>query len=382
MSEIKNLKELFQKFADEQKCRDFLVQQRWDGNPVCPYCNSDKWYSIENGKRFKCANKECHKKYSVTVGTIFHASNIPLSTWLPALYLVTSHKKGISSCQLAKHLGVCQKTSWFMISRIRESLKDKKGSILMNTVEVDELYYGTKSKRLQEKSGIKENASPFANKSMIIGLLERGGDLKLKVAGNESDKTSIYPIVYDNVDRSANLMTDGELSYVTIGKHYASHESVNHKMKEFVRGDVHTNSIEGAFGLFRRTIIGTYHKISPKHLSRYCDEFEYRYNTRIIKDGQRFESALGAIETRLSWKELTKDNGLTNETVIEPELPPISISKQGKKASVAQIFNGKIIAIFPSIVEAAKATGIKKEGISHAVRGNRKTTGGYHWKYV
>lgn len=382
MSEIKNLKELFQKFADEQKCRDFLVQQRWGGCPVCPYCGSDKWYKIEDGKRFKCGNKECHKKYSVTVGTIFHASNIPLSTWLPALYLVTSHKKGISSCQLAKHLGVCQKTSWFMINRIREALKDKKGNILMNTVEVDELYYGTKSKAVQEINGVKENVSVFANKRMIVGLLERGGELKMKVAGNDYDKTKIYSIVYDNVDKSASLMTDGEGAYVSIGKQYASHESVNHKIKEYVRGKVHTNSIEGAFGLFRRTIIGTYHKVSPKHLDRYCDEFEYRYNTRIFKDGQRFESALGQLETRLSWKELTKDNGLTNETVIEPELPPIVLSKQGKKSKVAQILNGKIIAIYPSLKDACIATGIKRQKISMVARGERKTTGGFQWKYI
>lgn len=167
MSTIKNLKELFQKFADEQKCRDFLVQQRWNGCPVCPYCNSDKWYSIENGKRFKCGNKECHKKYSVTVGTIFHASNIPLTTWLPALYLNTAHKKGISSCQLAKDLGVCQKNAWFMLHRIRESLRNKQSSLLSNTVEVDELYIGGRMKNLSNKkrAELRENTSSnFANK--------------------------------------------------------------------------------------------------------------------------------------------------------------------------------------------------------------------------
>ncbi|MFT3909939.1 MAG: IS1595 family transposase [Ferruginibacter sp.] len=382
MATVKNLKDLMVQFSDEQKCRDFLVQQRWNGCPECPYCKSNKWYSIENGKRFKCGNKECHKKYSVTVGTIFHSSNIPLSTWFPAVYLVSNNKKGISSCQLAKHLGVCQKTSWFMINRIRESLKDKKGNILMNTVEVDELYYSTKSRKEERKSGVKENRSPFANKSMIVGLLERGGELKLKVAGKDTDKMKISPIIFDNVDRSANLMTDGEGTYVSIGKHFASHESVSHTIKEYVRGNAHTNSIEGAFGLFRRTIIGTYHKISPKHLERYCAEFEYRYNTKDIKDGERFENTLSRIETKLSWKELTKYNGLTNETIIEPALPPVSISKQGKKVSVAQILNGKVVATYTSIVEAGEITGIKKQSISRALRGKRNTTGGYQWKYL
>ena len=131
--EFQNLKDLMLYFTDESKCRDFLVQQRWNGCPECPYCGSDKWYSIENGKRFKCGNKECHKKYSATVGTIFHASKIPLSTWFPAVYLVTSHKKGISSCQLAKHLGVCQKTSWFMNQRIRLSYVQQSVAPLKNS---------------------------------------------------------------------------------------------------------------------------------------------------------------------------------------------------------------------------------------------------------
>ena len=112
---VQNLKQLMKDFSDEQHCINFLIRQRWDGCPKCPYCGSEKWYKIENGKRFKCGNKECYKKYSVTVGTVFHASNIPLTTWFPALYLVTAHKKGISSIQLAKDLGTTQKTAWFMI---------------------------------------------------------------------------------------------------------------------------------------------------------------------------------------------------------------------------------------------------------------------------
>lgn len=383
MNTIKNLKELFNKFSDEQKCRDFLVQQRWNGSPVCPYCNSNKWYSIENGKRFKCGNKECYKKYSVTVGTIFHASNIPLTTWLPAMYLITSHKKGLSSCQLAKHLGVCQKTAWHMIHRIRESLRNKGSYLLDGTVEIDEMYYGLRHKNISNKKreALQGNKNAFAYKTMIVGMLQRGGELRLQVAGQDNNKTAIHPIVYNNVDISANLMTDGEGTYVGLGKHFASHQSVNHNIREYVRqGTIHTNSIEGAFGLFRRTIIGTYHKISPKHLSRYCDEMQYRYNTRQIKDGQRFEEALGLIESRLSWKDLTKDNGLTKETIIEPALPHLRIS--GKKAPIGQIHQGKIIATYPSIVAAERATGIKQQAISGVLRGFRKTTGGYEWKYL
>src|SRR5436190_303417 len=137
---VNNLKDIFKKFSDEAARRQYLVQQRWNGSPVCPYCGSGKWYNIENGKRFKCGNKECYKKYSVTVGTVFEASNIPLSTWFPAMYIIASHKKGISSVQLAKDLQVTQKTAWFMLHRIRESLKAKNSPLLSGIVEVDETY--------------------------------------------------------------------------------------------------------------------------------------------------------------------------------------------------------------------------------------------------
>ena len=144
MAQFKNLKDLLKKFSDEQACRDFLVQKRWNGVPTCPYCGCTKSYKIENGKRFKCANKECYKKYSVTIGTVAQDTNIPLSTWFAATYLITAHKKGISSCQLGRDLGVAQKTAWFMLHRIREALRDKKGLLLTSEVQADETYIGGK----------------------------------------------------------------------------------------------------------------------------------------------------------------------------------------------------------------------------------------------
>jgi transposase-like protein len=386
MFTVKNLKELIQNFSDEQKCIDFLVQMRWNGSPVCPYCKCEKWYRIENGKRFKCGNKECHKKYSVTVNSIFHASNIPLTTWFPAVYLISSHKKGISSCQLAKDLGVCQKTAWFMIHRIREALKNKGSFFLKNTVEIDEMYAGSKIKNMsntKRKEFHESMKGTHANKTMIMGMIERGGELRLQVAGDEDAKSKIIPIVFDNVDKSAILMTDGEGTYKMIGKHYSRHETVNHAVNEYVReGGITTNTIEGAFGLFRRSIIGIYHKISPKHLQRYCDEMTYRYNLREMKEGERFEYTLGRLEGKLSWKELTKDNGATAETIIEPELPPIKLRLQGKKAPIRQMLNGVEIARFPSIKAASVATGICASSIGHAVRGERKSVQGYQWKFL
>ncbi|MBS1917586.1 MAG: IS1595 family transposase [Bacteroidetes bacterium] len=393
MQYTKNLKELIKHFSDEQKCIDFLVQQRWGGCPRCPYCNSDKWYRIENGKRFKCANKDCRKKYSVTVGTPMHASNIPLTTWIPAFYLITSRKKGISSCQLARDLSISQKSAWFVINRVRETLRQKESPLLKNTVEVDELYHGGRIKNMsnKERATLKENNfSVFANKSMIIGMIERGGNLKLEVAP-DTNRGSIIPMVYRNVDKSASLMTDGEGTYINIGKNYVSHQSVNHSIDEYVRdGYIHTNTIEGAFGLFRRTIIGTYHKVSPKHLSRYCDEFQFRYNLRKMTDGQRFEFSLGSIEGKLSWKELTKDNGLLAETIIQPTIPKairlIHPEKRkgtrGKRTPVCQILNGEVIGKYDSTIAASEATGIAKTSISKALRGETVNAGGFQWKYL
>jgi transposase-like protein len=379
---IKNLKDLFQKFSDEQKCRDFLVQKRWNGCPVCPYCGSDKWYRIENGKRFKCGNKECYKKYSVTVGTVFHASNIPLTTWFPAVYLISANKKGISSVQLSKHLGVSQKTAWFMLHRIRQSLQKKGSSLLNNTVEVDEIYIGgiTKNMSNKKRKELKGDSFRVTNKRMVIGMVERNGELRLEVAGKETEKYKIVHVLKDNIDITANLITDSEKAYIQVGKKYKSHQSVNHTVREYVKDNgVHTNTIEGAFGLFRRCIIGTYHKLSPKHLSRYCDEMAFRYNLRNIKDGERFEYTLGRIETPLSWKELTADNGFTAETVIEPNIPPVRL---GKERPIQQILNGMVIAEFTSIKDASDKTGFAQSGIGKCARGIFKNCGGYIWKFA
>jgi transposase-like protein len=193
---VQNLKQLMKDFSTEEYCREFLIRQRWNGKPQCPYCGCDKSYKIENGKRFKCGNSECYKKYSVTVGTIFHASNIPLTTWFPAMYLITAHKKGISSIQLAKDLGVSQKTAWFMNHRIRESLKEKNSPLLSGTIEVDETYSGRKfgsefkgytDEQIEQMK--KEQPNKFAkqSKGVVMALKQREGGIRVKVFG-ELDK--------------------------------------------------------------------------------------------------------------------------------------------------------------------------------------------------
>ncbi len=306
---IKNLKDLIAKFSDEQKCRDFLVQQRWDGSPVCPYCGSGKWYKIEDGKRFKCGNKECYKKYSVTVGTVFHASNIPLTTWFPAMYIISAHKKGISSIQLAKDLGVTQKTAWFMLHRIRESLKDKNSDLLTGTVEVDETYSGRKlgsefkgysEEQVEQMKANSPRQFQLKSKGVIMGLAQRDGRVKISVF-NELDSKTAQQHIKDNVVPGSTVYTDQSGLYRS-GLEQYNREAVNHGRKEFARGDVHVNTLESFWGMFKRGYYGIYHYMSFKHLQAYCDEFAYRRNTRQLNDGERFALTLTHIEGKLPYK--------------------------------------------------------------------------------
>lgn len=314
---ITNLKQLMRDFDTEEKCRAFLVRQRWNSCPICPYCGSEKWYSIENGKRFKCGNKECYKKYSVTVGTVFHASNIPLTTWFPAMYILSAHKKGISSVQLAKDLGVTQKTAWFMMHRIRESLKDKDSNLLKGTIEADETYMARKYKSdfkglPPEEVEYKLN-SKSDSKGAVLGMVERNTGKVRVLAFANNNRDNITAAVRANVEKGSKLHTDESYLYRALENDYYR-ETVVHGRKEWVRqsivsGKVHTNNVENFWGVMKRGIHGIYHQISFKHLQAYCNEFAYRYNSRDIKDGERFTFALSHIEGGLTYKQLVHGKG-------------------------------------------------------------------------
>lgn len=304
-----NLQSVIREFATDDKCIAYLVRQRWNGVPTCPYCNSTRSYIIEGGKRFKCADKTCYKKYSVTVGTIFHASNIPLSTWFPAMYLISSHKKGISSAQLARDLNVTQKTAWFMLHRIRESLKEKNSPLLQGIVEVDETYMGRKFKSnfqaLSPDEVEKLNDQPVKknNKGAVIGMIERGGKLIIKAA-DAINKETVTEAITTTVSTQATLMTDDSNLYRNRDIRQYKREYVQHSKKQWVDGNCHTNTIEGFWSVMKRGVYGIYHQISAKHLQRYCDEFSYRFNSRDIKDGARFEISMQRISGKLPYKQL------------------------------------------------------------------------------
>ncbi len=300
--EFRNLKELIIKMADEKVCRAYVEELRWGGNPCCPFCKEAKPYRLKDGKTFRCRAKTCRKDFTVTVGTIFENSKIPLSTWVAAIYICTAHKKGISSIQLGKDLGITQKTAWFMWHRIRTMLTPADDEMLSNVVEVDETYVGGKWANMHTHKRDKLREIGKDPKIPVMGLVERDGKLRLKVIG-ETD--GFKDFVHKYVSPDAIVVTDAHLSYRGIDETHKGHMIVNHSLGEYLVGDIyHTNTIEGFFSILKRGIYGIYHQVSHKHLHRYCEEFAYRYNSRKLKDRDRFVITLSNPEGRLKYRQL------------------------------------------------------------------------------
>ncbi|GAC1417351.1 MAG: IS1595 family transposase [Flavisolibacter sp.] len=298
---FKNLTQLFDYFKDEATCRGYLEQQRWNGAPECPFCSCTKVYRTKRG--FKCADKFCAKAFTVTVGTIYENTKIGLRTWFAAIYLCTSSKKGISSLQLHRQLGITQKTAWFVLHRIREMLKDKAPHMLKNVVEIDESFVGGKNKnRHADKKVQSTQGRSWKDKTPVLGILERHGNVRVVVTP-DTKLTTLYPIMVDNISKGSIMVSDEWYHQKTFNPDYA-HVIINHRDGEYVRGAFHTNTIEGFWSIFKRGIYGIYHQVSPKHLQRYCDEFAARYNTRKILDNERFEASIKNSAGRLKYNQL------------------------------------------------------------------------------
>ena len=283
-------------FHDNDKAREYLESIRWPNGPVCPHCASAEHHYQLQGKAhrpglWKCAS--CRQQFSVTVGTVFERSKIPLSKWLMAAYLLCSSKKGISAHQLHRTLGVTYKTAWFLAHRIRHAMSDQGGGLMGSgggTVEADETYIGRKpGRKVRQGAG---------HKHTVFSLVERGGKVRsTHIAGKQFD--GIKGALAANVSPEAVLMTDEARMYKKIGKAYADHQTVNHSKDEYVRGDAYTNTVEGFFSVFKRGMIGTYQHCSGDHLHRYLSEFDFRYNHRAsleIDDKSRLVDALKGIE--------------------------------------------------------------------------------------
>lgn len=301
-SQFKNVLQVLDHFKNEATCKEYLVQQRWNGQPICPHCGVDKTPYVTN-RGYKCSDKDCYKKFSVTTGTILENTKISLRYWFATIYLATAHKKGISSLQLSRDLGITQKTAWFLLHRVREMFKVCAPEMLKGMVEVDETYVGGKNiNRHHNKKTKLGQGRGGGDKVPVIGLAERGGSVKTYVVENTESRV-MFPIVTDNVDRSAKLITDSYTSYKSLNKLY-NHVTVKHT-NYITIGEDHTNTIEGFWSLLKRGIVGIYHQVSPKHLHRYCNEFGYRYNSRQISDCNRFEEAVKNVNNiRLTYEKL------------------------------------------------------------------------------
>jgi transposase-like protein len=291
-------------YHDTEKARRYLERVRWPHGPLCPHCGSVKDATRLQGQShrpgtYQC--KACEKQFSVTVGTVYESSHIPLHKWLLATHLMTASKKGISAHQLHRMLGITYKSAWFMAHRIREGMRDTSPAPMGGegkTVEADETFIG-------RKAGSPPRAG-FGHKMAVMSLVERGGAARSFAVANINSGT-LVPLMKRTIAKDTSVMTDSAWAYGSLPLHFAKHETVNHSIYEFVRGDAHTNTIEGFFSIFKRGMKGVYQHCSEQHLQRYLTEFDFRYTNRIavgVDDKKRALLALKGIEgKRLTYRQ-------------------------------------------------------------------------------
>lgn len=302
MQEPTTLIEAIRYFSDPDVCLDFMVQLRWPNGVNCPTCGSTEVRFLSTRRLWECKGKHARKQFSAKVGTIFEDSPVGLDKWLPALWMITSSKKGVSSYQMARALGVTQKTAWFMDHRIRLAMRTESfDKPLGGEVEADETFVGGKAKFMhtaERKKKVKGRGGAGSGKAVVMGVLERKGDVRASVVVNNR-RNVVQGAIREHVSLGSVVYTDALRSYRGLDPDYV-HEVIDHAEK-YVDGRVHTNGMENFWSLLKRTILGTYHSVDADHLDRYLDEATYRFNTREQGDGQRFANAL----TRISGRRLT-----------------------------------------------------------------------------
>lgn len=267
-------------FQDAEKAREHLEALRWPNGPVCPHCGSMGKHLALKGKAYrpglyKCA--DCYEQFTVTVGTVFERSKVGLHLWLQAVHLMCASKKGISAKQLERMLGVTYKTAWFMSHRIREAMRQEPtwtmgGNGTSGIVEADETYWGN-------PKDLKKGDRGYKHKMKLVSLVERHGEKRTFHVADVTAETC-RAVLMSQVNPAAHVMTDEALVYKKVGREFAKHSTINHGAKEYARGNVTTNTIESSFAILKRGLNGTFHSVSEKHLQRYADEFDFRWNFR------------------------------------------------------------------------------------------------------
>jgi transposase-like protein len=290
-------------FSNLKTCNRFVSELRWKNGPECPQCGSMSVCCLSTRPAMRCRVKGCRKSFSIKTGTIFEDSPLPLTKWLPAIWLIVNSKTGISSSEVARSVGVCQSTGWFMMHRVREALRNELVYKLSGEVEIDQAYVGGKAKnKHRPRSAFRRRLSTKESMTAIVGILQRRGEVRAKVIGDLRNST-IVPEIYRNVEDGARVYTDGRCSSYWLKSKY-EHETVLHK-KEYARGRIHINTIENFWSHFKRTL-GTYIQIAPVHVGRYLDEQSFRYNHKKETDAERFVAAVSQIfGRRLTYVQLT-----------------------------------------------------------------------------
>lgn len=304
----RTLQQAFQYFTDDKTCVEFVSRMKWgeEGKPYCIKCGSDNVIGLSTRPVFKCREKGCKKQFSIKSGTVFENTNVSLTKWLPAFWMIVNDKNGISSCELGRALGISQPCAWFMLHRLREAvhvgfLEKMKGG----EFEVDETFVGGKE-QFKHKS---KTPSSLRNrgqqgKTAVMGIVQRGGEVRAKVVPN-TRRNVLEPEILKNVELGSVVYTDSKMSYYKLSEYY-QHGWVDHK-NDYVIGRAHTNTLENFWSLFKRSVKGTYIQIAPFHIDRYLTEQIFRYNTRKLNDGERFVKALQMIfDKRLTYDKLTE----------------------------------------------------------------------------
>jgi hypothetical protein len=286
--------EVTKAFATEEQCLAYLEAKRWPNGIRCLTCGSKEISRItrkvskktdnKRAQLYQCLEPTCKQQFSATTGTIFNGSHLSLDKWYMAIALIVDAKKGMSALQLQRHLKVNYRTAWYLAHRIREAMNDPDGLKLTGTVEIDETYIGGKQRGNKRKR---------LNKDVVLGIRQRGGPLRL-VHVKDSKQGTLYDVIAKHVDSTTTkaIMTDdaGAYNFRLTKFHNIPHSKIRHSRREYVKGDVHTNTVENSFSLLKRAVIGTYHQLSIKHLQRYLNEFSYRFNRR--EDAELFENTV------------------------------------------------------------------------------------------